>query len=122
MPVTFSILTTVAAFGPLLLIGGTTAKIMRNIPLIVISVLAFSLIEALIILPAHLKHLDHRPRPLAPLLAFTERLQRPTVRLLEWLIERTYRPLLRRALEWRYVSVAIALPVLWRRRPASSRE
>ena len=112
VPVTFSILTTVAAFGPLLLVGGTTAKIMRNIPLIVISVLLFSLVEALLILPAHLKHLDRRPRLLAPLLTFAEHLQRPSVRLLEWLIERTYRPLLRLALEWRYATVAIALSIL----------
>ena len=112
VPVTFSILTTIAAFGPLLLIGGTTAKIMRNIPLVVISVLVFSLIEALLILPAHLKHLDRRPRPLAPLLAFAERAQRPTVKLLDWLIERTYRPTLARALEHRYTAVAIALSAL----------
>ncbi len=112
VPVTFSILTTVAAFGPLLLLGGTTAKIMRNIPLIVISVLLFSLVEALLILPAHLKHLDHRPRLLAPILAFAERMQRPSVRMLDWLIERSYRPMLRLALEWRYASVAIALSVL----------
>ncbi|MEM7349560.1 MAG: efflux RND transporter permease subunit [Acidobacteriota bacterium] len=112
VPVVFSILTTVAAFGPLLLIGGATAKIMRNIPLIVISVLLFSLVEALLILPAHLKHLDHRPRPLAPLLAFSERLQQPTSRMLDWIIDRLYRPLLRVALEWRYATVAIALSVL----------
>ena len=112
VPVIFSILTTVAAFGPLLLIGGTTAKILRNIPLIVISVLLFSLVEALLILPAHLKHLDRRPRLLAPILAFTERLQRPTTRWLDWLIERSYRPVLQLALEWRYVSVAVALSVL----------
>ena len=112
VPVTFSILTTVAAFGPLLLISGTTAKVVRNIPLIVIAVLAFSLVEALLILPAHLKHLDRRPRLIAPLLTFTERMQRPTVRLLDWLIERTYRPLLKLALEWRYASVAIALSIL----------
>ena len=72
----------------------------------------FSLVEALLILPAHLKHLDHRPRLLAPLLAFTERLQRPTVRLLDILIERTYRPFLKVALEWRYATVAVALAVL----------
>ena len=112
VPVIFSILTTVAAFGPLLVIGGTTAKIMRNIPLIVISVLLFSLVEALLILPAHLKHLDRRPRLLAPMLILAERIQRPTVWLLQWLIERTYRPLLKKALEWRYVTVAIAVSVL----------
>ncbi len=112
VPVIFSILTTVAAFGPLLLVTGTTAKVVRNIPLVVISVLLFSLIEALLILPAHLKHLDHRPRPLAPLLALTERLQRPTVGMLEWMISRVYRPTLAAALEWRYVTVAIGVSIL----------
>ena len=112
VPVTFSILTTVAAFGPLLLITGTTAKVVRNIPLIVIAVLLFSLVEALLILPAHLRHLDTRPKLLAPLLTLAERVQRPSVRMLEWLIERTYRPLLGWVLEWRYASVAVALTVL----------
>ncbi|MEM7582035.1 MAG: efflux RND transporter permease subunit [Acidobacteriota bacterium] len=112
VPVVFSIMTTVAAFGPLLLVTGNTAKVVRNIPLVVIAVLLFSLVEALMILPAHLKHLDRRPRPLAPLLALTERLQRPTVRLLEWLIERSYRPTLKAALEWRYVTVAIGVSIL----------
>ncbi len=112
VPVVFSILTTVAAFGPLLLVTGNTAKVVRNIPLVVISVLLFSLVEALLILPAHLKHLDRRPRLLAPLLTLTERLQRPTVRLLEWLVTRSYRPLLNAALEWRYATVAVGVAIL----------
>ncbi len=112
VPVTFSILTTVAAFGPLLLLPGNTAKVMRNIPLIVIVVLLFSLVEALLILPAHLKHLDHRPALIAPLLSFIDRIQGPVAAGLEWLIVKSYRPALRVALEWRYTSVAIALSML----------
>jgi multidrug efflux pump subunit AcrB len=112
VPVVFSILTTIAAFGPLLLVGGNTAKIMRNIPLIVIATLIFSLVEALLILPSHLRHLDRRPRLIAPLLAFFDRVQQPTVRFLDWLVQRGYRPALARALEYRYATVAVALAIL----------
>ncbi len=112
VPVIFSILTSVAAFGPLLMVGGNLVKLMRNIPLIVIAVLLFSLVEALLILPAHLQHLDRRPRLIAPILAFFDRIQMPTVRFLKWLIEHTYRPFLNRALEFRYTAVAVALSVL----------
>lgn len=53
-PVVFSILTSVAAFMPLVFVGGMMGKFMKIIPIIVISVLVASLIEALYILPAHL--------------------------------------------------------------------
>lgn len=54
MPVVFSVLTTVAAFVPLLFVEGLMGKFMAVIPIIVISVLMVSLLEALFILPAHL--------------------------------------------------------------------
>ena len=53
-PVTFSILTSIAAFMPLFYVEGLMGKFMAVIPVIVISMLAVSLIEALVILPAHL--------------------------------------------------------------------
>ena len=53
-PVVFAILSTVAAFMPLLFISGHMGKFMGVIPLVVIPVLAVSLIECLFILPAHL--------------------------------------------------------------------
>ena len=53
-PVIFSIMTSVAAFMPLIFVGGMMGKFMKIIPIIVISVLVASLIEALYILPAHL--------------------------------------------------------------------
>ncbi len=56
-PVTFAVLTTIVAFTPLLLIPGTFGKILGDIPVIVIAVLALSLIESLFILPNHLSHL-----------------------------------------------------------------
>ncbi|MCG8467051.1 MAG: efflux RND transporter permease subunit, partial [Gemmatimonadetes bacterium] len=57
VPVTFAVLTTVAAFTPLLFIPGTIGKFLNVIPVIVISVLLLSLVEALFILPFHLSHL-----------------------------------------------------------------
>ncbi|MDX1395396.1 MAG: efflux RND transporter permease subunit [Gemmatimonadota bacterium] len=57
VPVTFAVMTTVAAFTPLLFIPGSIGKFLYVIPIIVISVLALSLVEALFILPNHLSHL-----------------------------------------------------------------
>ncbi len=56
-PVIFAVLTTCAAFSPLLSIPGNMGKFMKVIPIIVLSVLLFSLLESLLILPAHLSHL-----------------------------------------------------------------
>jgi multidrug efflux pump subunit AcrB len=54
IPVIFAVLTTVAAFTPLLFIGGTIGKFLGDIPTIVIIVLLLSLVEVLFILPYHL--------------------------------------------------------------------
>ncbi|MDP3528559.1 efflux RND transporter permease subunit [Methylicorpusculum sp.] len=57
MPVTFSILTNVAAFMPLLFIPGVTGKIYVMVPLVIITVFLLSLFESLFILPNHLSRL-----------------------------------------------------------------
>lgn len=54
VPVTFSILTTIVAFMPLVFVSGTIGKFIRVIPLVVISLLVVSLVESLFVLPAHL--------------------------------------------------------------------
>ena len=60
-PVVFAVLTTVAAFTPLLFVPGMMGKFFGVIPLIVIPCLLFSLVESLNVLPAHLAHLKRRP-------------------------------------------------------------
>jgi len=55
-PVLIGVLTTMAAFGPLIFSGGTFGQITRPIPIIVISILTISLVEAFFILPSHLSH------------------------------------------------------------------
>ncbi len=54
IPVTFGVLTTVAAFMPLLFTAGTMGQVMGVIAITVICCLVFSLIESQLILPAHL--------------------------------------------------------------------
>ena len=102
IPVTFGILTTVVAFIPLLMIEGTRGQIFAQIPLIVIPVLLFSLVESKLILPAHLRHVhitDHDG-------LFT-RLQQKVADGLESAIERVYQPLLAAALRNRYLTLSL---------------
>ncbi len=55
-PVFSSSLTTIAAFLPLILIGGIIGQIIREIPIIVVLALAASLVECFLVLPGHLRH------------------------------------------------------------------
>ncbi len=52
-PVTTTIVTTIAAFSPLMFMGGMMGKFIWGIPLVVIIALLASLFEALVILPSH---------------------------------------------------------------------
>ena len=59
-PVVFSVMTNIVAFVPLMFMPGTTGKFWWPIPVVVITVLVISLVEALFILPAHLAHSEPR--------------------------------------------------------------
>ena len=59
-PVLASSLTTIAAFMPLMLVGGIIGKILFDIPLVVICVIIASVIESFLILPGHLHHTFRR--------------------------------------------------------------
>ena len=87
-PVVFAVLTTVVAFSPLFFIPSTLGKLVGMIPIIVISVLLFSLVESLLILPHHLSHLprhDARPRQSGGRL--TARVQRAVGRSLKGFVQ-----------------------------------
>ncbi len=112
-PVVFAVLTTVAAFSPLLSVAGMMGKIMRVIPLIVIPCLLFSLLESLFILPAHLSHkrtkaLDERSAGSRAWRRFQSRFGEG----LKWVIRTLYSPVLEVALRWRYATLAIGISTL----------
>ena len=117
-PVTFAVLTSVAAFLPLVFVEGVIGKVMRTIPLVVIAVLLTSLVESLLILPAHLaggempRFLRAIARFFAPLLNAHELLRRWVTRGLHWVIREPYRRTLEVALEWRYLTVTLAIVIL----------
>ena len=114
VPVVFAVLTTVAAFSPLLSVPGNMGKFMRVIPLIVIPVLLFSLAESLLILPAHLSHLHHvkDQRRLSRINRAWRGFQDTFGGWLDRFIHRTYDPSLEWALRWRYLTLALGLATL----------
>lgn len=110
MPVTFSVLTNMTAFLPLLFVAGFMGKIFKYIPLVVIAVFSISLIESLFVLPAHLSHVG-RKKSLGPLFYLSE-WQSKFSRQVERLIWNGFGPALRRAARYRYIVIAFALAVL----------
>ncbi|MEE8146203.1 MAG: efflux RND transporter permease subunit, partial [Longimicrobiales bacterium] len=113
MPVTFSVLTTMVAFAPLLFVPGVMGKFFRLIPIVVMGVLFFSLIESFYVLPAHLGHKHGRGwRGGARLMGPIDRVQGWVTRGLDRFIEERYRPLLGTLLEHRYTTIASAVAIL----------
>ncbi len=110
MPVTFSILTNVVAFMPMLFIPGVTGKIFMMIPAVVITVFMISLVESLFVLPAHLGHQkDRRRYGLAA--TFHNAQQRFSRAFTNW-VKNRYGPFLEFCLHHRLVTVSIAVALL----------
>ena len=117
-PVLATILTSVAAFLPVLLLDGTTGQFMRPLPIVVSLCLLVSVAEALFIMPAHIAHWSRggsqtnvHPRgdslePSAPSGAAI-----PPARWYAPLRERYVRAL-RFCLEWRYIALGASVTVL----------
>ena len=110
MPVTFSVLTNIVAFMPLLWVPGMMGKFFASIPIVVIAVFAVSLIESLYILPAHLSHQKDIKRSGigGTLHGFQQRFS-------HWfahIVRDVYGPLLGKFLANRYMVVAFGIAVL----------
>ena len=105
-PVVFAVLTTIAAFTPLMFVPGIMGKFFVVVPLVVIPALMFSLLESLNILPAHLAHLKERPP--GPWRRFQLRFADG----LKSFVRTVYAPSLDLALRWRYLTVATFLSTL----------
>jgi multidrug efflux pump subunit AcrB len=110
VPVTFGVLTTVVAFIPLLMIEGVRGKLFAQIPMIVIPVLLFSLIESKLILPAHLKHVRVRNLKDSEH-ALPVRIQRRVSRWLDKVTRGAYEPALRWVLQYRSLALSGFLAV-----------
>lgn len=109
IPVTFGVLTTMAAFYPLTMIAGVRGQLFGQIPAIVIPVLFFSLVESKLILPAHLKHLKRQKQEK---IGIFSRLQQRIAGGFEQAVFRFYRPFLERCLRNPLLTLAFAMAAL----------
>ncbi|ROQ30030.1 efflux RND transporter permease subunit [Gallaecimonas pentaromativorans] len=109
VPATFGVLTTVAAFAPMLMVTGFMGAIFEAIGVVVILCLVFSLIESKFILPAHLKHvrISHGESK-NPLVRLKARFNRG----FDNMVLNYYRPALNWCLRYRYITVSVFIAMM----------
>lgn len=115
VPVVFSVLTNIAAFAPMARVSGILGKIFRVIPAVIVSVFVISLLESLVILPAHLGHQrpdSERKGIFNAVIGWTNRRLDIFSRTLLWGIEHLYTPFLKASIKARCLTVAIGVAVL----------
>ena len=101
-PITASALTTVAAFLPLMMIGGVMGNILGDIPFVAIMVLAASLLEVFLIMPAHLRSaFSHEIKETKP--RWRERVDAG----FDHFRDRLYRPLVTASVRRRWVTISL---------------
>ena len=98
-PVTATILTTIAAFMPMMFMSGIIGKFIYAIPVVVITLLSLSWLESFLILPSHVAHVTNPNK-------------HPAER--RWLLalEHAYVGVLRIALKHRWITVGLSIAVL----------
>ncbi|UAA40508.1 efflux RND transporter permease subunit [Paraneptunicella aestuarii] len=105
MPATFGVLTTIAAFTPMLMVPGTFGEIWKTIGWVVIICLVFSLIESKFVLPAHLVHMKMKPYEPEKANAL-QRFRDYFSEGLKNFIQTVYLPVLQKAIRNRYMTIA----------------
>ncbi|MCK5720893.1 MAG: efflux RND transporter permease subunit [Thiomargarita sp.] len=106
-PVMAASLTTIAAFLPLMIIGGAMGNILFDIPLVMVCVLIASLIECFLILPGHLRHSFQH---------LHQQKVSPLRQKLEWgfgqFRDVYFRPLITKTIEFRWTMIAVMLATM----------
>ncbi|MDA0153524.1 efflux RND transporter permease subunit [Vibrio sp. Makdt] len=97
----FGVLTTIAAFSPMLWINNELAKVLAGFSAVVIFALIFSLIESKFILPSHLAQLSVK-KPSTSILA---KVQNAAQGGLQWFNLNVYKPVLEFALSYKVASL-----------------
>ncbi len=103
----FGVLTTIAAFFPMLLLDNPLGKVLAGFSGIVILALIFSLIESKFILPAHLARTDIEQPPRYLLSRLWAKVQWGCRGGLSWFQNVIYAPLLRTTVRHRYAAVIL---------------
>lgn len=111
VPVIFGVLTTIAAFLPLIMVEGRMSGFFAPIGWVVIFALVCSIIESQLILPSHLAH-RKRDEPTAGFSRAWNKFQGGLAKWLEDFAQYKYKPFVAKVLVWRYATAAICLGVL----------
>jgi multidrug efflux pump subunit AcrB len=111
MPATFGVLTTIAAFIPILMISGIMGKFFSAIGWVVTLCLVFSIVESKLILPAHLAHMKVKH--------YSEDTHNGLVRFqrffsegLHTFVDNYYSPFLAKCLKRRYLTFSVFISML----------
>ncbi|KLN59409.1 hypothetical protein WH96_18110 [Kiloniella spongiae] len=108
-PVFLGVLTTIAAAVPGLMFKSIIGSFLFDISFIIVAVLGFSLVESLLILPCHLvTFTPGRDSRFTHILKMPRRQFQKGLRVVILMI---YRPLLKKAVVWRYFSLSIFLSI-----------
>ncbi|GAB5459500.1 MAG: efflux RND transporter permease subunit [Henriciella sp.] len=102
-PIVFGVLTTIIAFLPWAFVTGPTRTMTQQITFVVVCALIFSLIECLLILPAHLAHMKRQS--FKGVSGGMMRLQRRIADSLLWFANNVYKPILEACLRFRYATI-----------------
>ncbi len=125
IPATFGVLTTIAAFMPMMMISGPAGSFFQAMSFVIILCLFFSLIESKLILPAHLVHahipeldeddLFHPQRSIPMkerLPRFFLKLQRHVQHGLHRFIDTKYKPWLEKVVDNRGLTLSVFVSIL----------
>lgn len=121
-PVIIAVATTIAAFMPMFFIKGQIGDFMKELPIVVLAALSVSLVEALVILPAHLSHLPKpkkRTETADDVQTFRGRmahrmnvLQHLQNYFVQDILIKNYERFLRFAIRWRYPTLACSIAIM----------
>ncbi|MGD8323098.1 MAG: efflux RND transporter permease subunit, partial [Gammaproteobacteria bacterium] len=113
VPVIFGVLTTVAAFMPIIFVPGRIGSFFSTVGTVVCLCLAFSIVESMCILPSHLSHRTRaRDTRHGPVVRRWLQFQNRLAAGLENFSEHVYGKILTRSLKWRYSVLAGGFAVL----------
>ncbi len=104
-PVTAASITTIAAFLPILMIGGIIGQIISAIPIAVVAILVASLIECFLILPSHMRDALQTNRPPGAWRRYFDA-------AFDRFRDGAFRRFVSAIVAWRYLTLATALAVL----------
>ncbi|MFT5209226.1 MAG: multidrug efflux pump subunit AcrB [Flavobacterium sp.] len=111
VPVIFGVLTTIAAFLPLVLVDGRMSDFFSVIGYVVIIALVMSIVESQLILPSHLAHRNDKPATNVIAKGWIK-FQGGIAEKLEFFANNNYRKFVSKAIKWRYATAAFGIGVL----------